>query len=156
MLDHEASQSNDPQPLRTLAPFYGLPWAAKSAVAGAYLYQELANLSLSSVFSSVEPPERPFEGPLKLFNEPPLPFSTCPACEAQSHLTVPIPDNDQISISGAPRLLGSPLFLGKADCRHGSPINRPLGTKLSLLAVRAFMSFPLRGGGGVGVRVGGQ
>jgi hypothetical protein len=32
------------------------------------------------VSSSVEPPERPIEGPLKLFNiEPPLPFSTCPS-----------------------------------------------------------------------------
>jgi hypothetical protein len=45
------------------------------------------------VSSSVEPPERPIKGPLKLFNiEPPLPFSCCPACEAQSRLTVPIPD----------------------------------------------------------------
>jgi hypothetical protein len=31
------------------------------------------------VSSSVEPPERPIEGPLKLFNEPPLPFSCCPS-----------------------------------------------------------------------------
>jgi hypothetical protein len=34
--------------------------------------------------SSVEPPERPIKGPLKLFNEPPLPFSTCPACAEPS------------------------------------------------------------------------
>jgi hypothetical protein len=44
------------------------------------------------VSSSVEPPERPIKGPLKLFNEPPLPFSCCLACATQSRLTVPIPD----------------------------------------------------------------
>jgi hypothetical protein len=55
------------------------------------------------VSSSVEPPERPFDGPLKLFNEPPLPLSSCPACETQNHLAGPI-----LGISGAPRLLGRP------------------------------------------------
>jgi hypothetical protein len=49
-------------------------------------------VGLHGFLSSVEPPERPIEGPLKLFNEPPLPFSCCLACEAQSRLTVPIPE----------------------------------------------------------------
>jgi hypothetical protein len=38
------------------------------------------------VSSSVEPPERPIKGPLKLFNEPPLPFSTCPSLRSAEPL----------------------------------------------------------------------
>lgn len=58
-----------------------------------------------------------------------------------------------LNISGAPRLVGSPVFMGKGDCRRVARSTRPLGPKLlskvetSCLAVRAFMSCPrkLRG-----------